>query len=395
MVEGYAMLNALSKDFSRNSNWEVVTILDKRLADNVTDLSSKKTMVVSSKSETETAFNSALREADAALVVAPETGGTLLKLTNEVENIGSAALLGSSSRAVGSVSNKEKAIRLAKSVGIPVPETVGMSADEEEEAIFRAAKDLGFPVVIKPQDGAGCNGVHVLNNRQDLSRALKTFDRDRAGRELILQEFVRGIDASVSVIISKSRHAMPLSMNRQLIKLRTPPEQSSYEGGYTPFDHQSKVEAMEYSRKIAESVEGLKGYVGMDFVLTVEKPVFIELNARITTSYAGLYRVLRTDRGKGAANAIIDATLNDELPSRTEVSGYAYYSRLPLKQDIRVNKDMIDVLSNLEYVESPPLLEEVGSQEAFLVSEGNSLEEASEAKLLNEKKFDKIARRFM
>jgi hypothetical protein len=393
--EGYAMLNALSKDFSRNSNWEVMTILDKRIAENVTDTSAKKTIMVSSKSETETAFNSTLREVDAALIVAPETDGTLFRLTSILENTGSTTLLGSSSRAIESSSSKEKATRLAKSLGVPVPETVSISAGEEEEAIFSAARTIGFPVVIKPHNGAGCEGVYVLNNRQDLDRALKSLGGDRRRTELVLQEFVRGIDASVSMIISKSRHAMPLCMNRQLIKLKTPEEPSSYEGGYTSFDHSTKNEALEYSRRMAESLEGLRGYVGMDFVLTEKKPVFIELNARITTSYAGLYRVLRIDGKKGVSNAIVRAALNDELPSHVEVSGYVYYSKLLLKPDIRVNKDMIDVLSNLEYVESPPLLEEVERQEAFLASEGKSLEEASEAKLRNEKKFDSIARRLM
>lgn len=184
-------------------------------------------------------------------------------------------------------------------------------------------------------------------------------------------------------------------MNRQLIELKPPKEVSTYRGGYTPFHHPLEREAFDHSRRIIESVEGLKGYVGIDFVLTEEKPVFMEVNARITTSYAGLYRILRTDGRKGVANAIIDAAMNDKLPSYVELNGYACYSKFNMKPDIRINKDMIDVLSNLEYVESPPLPENEGGMEAFLTGEGNSLDEALAAKSRNEKKFDMIARKFM
>jgi predicted ATP-grasp superfamily ATP-dependent carboligase len=143
------------------------------------------------------------------------------------------------------------------------------------------------------------------------------------------------------------------------------------------------------------AVPGLKGYVGVDLVLTEDNPVFIEVNARITTSYTGLHRVLRVQGRKGVANAIINAAINGDLPSHVEAKGYAYYAKFLLKPDIRINKEMIEVLSNLEYVESPPLSERGGTKEAFLVSEGNSLNEALEAKSRNEKKLDKIARKFM
>jgi hypothetical protein len=393
--EAYAMLSALLKDFSYNANCETFTALDRRIAQSIEPTTTGKLARIASNDELETSLRSALSEVDAALVVAPETDGILSRMTGIVEEVGNVVLLGSSSNSVRRFSDKKNAIALAKSAGVSVPETISVSVDEGETEMYDTARKIGFPVIVKPQDGAGAEGVFLVSNRDDLDSTLKIARGEKLGKRLLMQEYVKGIDASVSALVSKNGVPLPLSMNRQLIELKPPSEASTYRGGYTPFHHPLEREAFDNSCKIIESVKGLRGYVGIDFVLTEEKPVFMEVNARITTSYAGLYRILRTDSRKGVANAITDAAMNDKLPSHVELNGYASYSKFKMKPDIKINKDMIDVLSNLEYVESPPLPENEGGMEAFLTGEGNSLDEALAAKSRNEKKFDMIARKFM
>jgi hypothetical protein len=293
---------------------------------------------------------------------------------------------------VKSVSTKEKAVDIARSVDVAVPESISISTDESGAAVHSLARDIGYPIVVKPNDGAGCEGVRLANNREELSKALKIAGRERSKERLLLQEYIRGIDASVSVLSSRSGHAVPLSLNRQMVELRSPNDAcSTYQGGYTPFDHPLKSVTYGCARRIAEAIKGLKGYVGIDFVFTDEKPVFMEVNARITTSYVGLSRVLLTDGRKGVATSIIDATTGDSLPSRIGYRGFAYYSKFNLKPDLNVDRDMVDVLSNLEYVESPPFPNSQGGKEGFLVNVGESLDEASTLKSRNEKKFEQIA----
>jgi predicted ATP-grasp superfamily ATP-dependent carboligase len=392
LSEAYAMVSALLKDFSYNAGCEAVVMFDKKLAEVVEPLAAEKIAEVSSSGELDKVFRSILSQVDAALVVAPETNGVLSRMTEVAEDEGTPVLLGSSSSAVKCVSNKEKAVEVARSVGVAVPRSMATSADEGEATVHSLARDIGYPVVIKPNDGAGCDGVLVANDRQDLCRALKIVGRERSNRGLLLQEYVRGTDASVSILSSKSGHAIPLSLNRQMVELRSPKDRSStYEGGYTPFEHPLKSEIYDCARRIVEAVKGLRGYVGIDFVLTDEKPIFMEVNARITTSYVGLSRVLLTDGREGVAPAIIDAATNDSLPSRIAFRGLAYYSKFKLKADLKVDRDMIEVLSNLEYVESPPFPNSEGGREGFLVNVGKSLDVASILKSSNEKKFEQIA----
>jgi predicted ATP-grasp superfamily ATP-dependent carboligase len=396
LCEAYAMLNSLVKDFSLNAGCETFTVLDRRILEEASPADASVISKVSSSIELDKAFKSALSEVDGALIVAPETNGILSRLTAIVEDTDGICLLGSSSKAIECTSNKENTIAIAKSMGITVPETVSTSTDEGENSVYSQAQDIGFPVVIKPTEGAGCEGVFVINSRQDLAKSLKILGAEKTRRSLLIQEYVKGTDASVSILSSSGGSPVALSLNRQIIELRSPNNHAStYEGGYTPFDHALKSKAFECARKVVSAVPGLKGYVGVDLVLTEDNPVFIEVNARITTSYTGLYRVLRVQGRKGTANAIINAVMNNDLPSHVEVKGCAYYAKSHLKPDIAINKEMIDVLSNLEYVESPPVTEQGRGKDVFLVSEGNSLNEALEAKSRNERKLDKIARRFM
>ena len=390
--EAYAMLSALLKDFSYNAGCEPTVMFDKKLASLIEPLAAKNIMKVSSVGEHERVFMSALSQADAALLVAPETEGILPKMTQLAEDEGNATLLGSSSGAVKFASDKEKAIELARSSGVAVPRSITTSADENEATVNSLARDIGYPVVIKPNDGAGCEGVLAAKDRQDIERALKIAGRGRSKRRLLVQEYVRGTDASVSMLSSMAGNALPLSLNRQTVELRTPEgEDSTYSGGYTPFEHPMKSETFDCARKIIEAIKGSKGYTGIDFVLTDEKPVFMEVNARITTSYAGLYRVMVADGREGIAPAIIDAAADNSLPSQIAFRGIACYSKFKFKADLKVDRDMVDVLSNLEYVESPPFPNMEGGNEGFLVNVGKSLDEALTLRSRNEKKFEQIA----
>nr|MDO8133202.1 ATP-grasp domain-containing protein [Candidatus Njordarchaeum guaymaensis] len=374
---------------------ETITVLDRRVAEDIPHIAANRMIIVSSSAEVKKIFRSTISEVDAILVVAPETEGTLYKLTQLVEDTGGATLLGSSSNAVKVASNKQSITRLAKSLGVAVPEMVSFSTDEKEDAIFSITKDLGFPAIIKPVEGAGSEGVYLINNQQDLHDVLRNVTKEGTKKKLLAQQYVKGTDASVSILSSRSGSTMPLSLNKQIIQLGSPKDQGSrYEGGYTPFDHPLRTKAFESASKIVKAVKGLKGYIGIDFILTEDKPVLMEVNTRVTTSYTGLYRVLHRNGSKGVAHAIIGAMIKDKLPPSVAFGGYAYYSKLKLSPDLKLSKDLIREISSLECVESPAFPEQQEEKEVFLVTVSNSLNEALKAKSLNEEKVKRIIARY-
>jgi predicted ATP-grasp superfamily ATP-dependent carboligase len=108
------------------------------------------------------------------------------------------------------------------------------------------------------------------------------------GGPLVMQPFVHGRAASVSLIADGHR-AVPMAVNAQRV---TAAADFSYHGGSTPFDHPLAEAAAIAASRTCAAIPGLRGYVGVDLVLTDSAPVVIEVNPRLTTSYLGLRAVI-------------------------------------------------------------------------------------------------------
>lgn len=212
-------------------------------------------------------FDHLLPDVDAVWLIAPETRRCLEHLAARVERRG-LSLLGSSPAAIRHASDKSRLPRLLRRAGIPHPPTRVLRGAADVEAI-------GFPAVIKPALGAGCEGVTLLRH----PRALR-----RGPDRLLVQAHVPGIPASVS-LLANGRDAVPLAVNRQIVSGRS---RLAYAGGVTPFDHPLAARAAEHARSACRAIPGLRGYVGVDVVLGDAEAWVIEINPRLTTSYLGL-----------------------------------------------------------------------------------------------------------
>jgi len=76
---------------------------------------------------------------------------------------------GSAMRALGS---KLEARALAAAHGVPV--TPGSGALEDPEEAVRAARQIGFPVIVKPSGGGGGIGMRVVEREEDLRPAIES-----------------------------------------------------------------------------------------------------------------------------------------------------------------------------------------------------------------------------
>ncbi len=184
-----------------------------------------------------------LEKSDFALVIAPETDWNLLKLTKIVEER-EVPNLGSSSEAIAITSDKWTLYQKLKGK-VEMPKT--------------SLKPIDPPFIIKPRVSCGGEGIRIADNVPD---------------GYIAQEFIKGIDLSVSLIVGDSVEV--LSINRQII------ESFRYKGAIVPFDFREDV--VETALKAVESIKGLFGYVGVDVILSNDEEVFVvDINARITT----------------------------------------------------------------------------------------------------------------
>jgi hypothetical protein len=254
------------------------------------------------------AVRQALREADAALIVAPERGGALLRLTRALESSG-AVNLGASSRAVRIASDKWLTHRALAQAGVPRPRAalapalrLGLTnAGLRAVANAAAACARGSGWIVKPRDGYGCLGARAVppapGNGRAALRALAGAVRSAAAhthlRNVLIEEQCLGIDASVCMV-GDGRRAVPLCLNAQRVARRAEPggsETLEYAGGATPLDHPRRRAALALARRAAEAIPGLRGYFGVDLILEARRARVVEINPRLTSSYLGLRRV--------------------------------------------------------------------------------------------------------
>lgn len=287
VAEGRAMRDAVIEDLLRLPGVGVVVIERRR------------------------AFHGALRRTDAALVIAPEEGRILERLSRAVEE-GGRLLLGPSAAAVRLAADKLATARCLMAAGVATPRC--------EAVPFASARRLlstwPLPFVVKPRDGCGCRGVVVVRRRSRIEEAVQAVSRATRRDDFLVQQYVRGESASVSVIASAG--LLTLGLNRQRLR---PGETPAYVGGETFYPHPLAPAAGKAARAAVAAVStacpGVRGYLGVDLVLGRDGATVIEVNPRLTTSYVGL----RLSIEENLAGLILGAAMGRALPDRVTVTG--------------------------------------------------------------------------
>ena len=324
LSEGFGMLRTITED-AKVAGHKVTNILDSRIAHFNPPLENEKILLVDSWRETENAIQEAAEKTDAAYVIAPETDDILKMLVKKIEK-GKTMSLNSNSKAIAKVSNKTRLQKQAKKIGLSTPETLTFkTTDNQENIIQELEKKIGFRAVFKPVNSVGCGELSCVNSKAQVVIAIAKI-ANQSNSRFIIQELVRGQPASVT-IISDGTNAVPISLNKQNVSLRNPKQDSTYNGGTTPFDHPQNGKAFATAKRLVESIEGLRGYVGVDLILTKKEPSVIEINPRLTTSYIGIRKILNIN----LAQTLIDSTLNHKLPTKQKTSGFAVFAKVKIK----------------------------------------------------------------
>jgi len=231
-------------------------------------------------------WKSCMEAADIVWIIAPETNGILLKLNRLAISCG-CDLIGCKENAVKITSSKSLTNQRLLECGIPA-----VKSNPLEQGLLPS--ESGW--VIKQDDGAGGNDCFIFNEVEEYERWAKKTNNTA---KYIQQPYVDGISASLSVLYT-DEEVILLSCNKQ----NTTRDNNSfiYKGITLDYFNRHEEDFREIAVKIAVAIKGLYGYVGIDFIITKEGPVILEINPRLTTSYAGLSQLLN----KNIAELIIN-----------------------------------------------------------------------------------------
>jgi predicted ATP-grasp superfamily ATP-dependent carboligase len=365
LSEGFGMLRSIASDL-KSAGHGVTVLLDERITKLNPKIEADCTVPIFYAKEPQKFLQSIAKINDALYIIAPETGGVLQSLVALVEGTDKVSL-NCKSKAIEKGADKTALYEKLEKFGF-APKTVILNLTDDlakTEQVIK--KKLSYPIVLKPADGTSCSGLSLVEDEKQVQGAIEKIKAESLSEQFIAQEFVEGEDASVSLLCNGEK-AVAVSLNKQTVTLAKPDGTSSYDGGSVPFDHPLKKEAFSVAEKVVESIVGLRGYVGVDLILTQKKPFVVDVNPRLTTSYVGLCRVA----GFNVAEAIVNAVLKSSLPTKLATNRYVSFSKINTKKP---SVDAFHKVAHLDNVVSPPFpLNETST--TLIIGEGESLQDS-------------------
>ena len=272
MHEGDAMITALSHDLLALDQ-SVSIMRDTRLPD-LAAHPLLHVIPVSSTQDYDQSWQDRLKDDEKMLIIAPETDAVLEELVIQLEATNKLHL-GSSSSAIRLFSNKLETAQHLHNHGIPTPET--MTA---ENWLINDVHLTDKQWILKPIDGAGCENTFKLNTLTMKQKLVALPERSR----YIVQPYIDGEAMSLSVFITNQAITL-LSINKQ--HMAEYADQLSLSHCEPHCNHLiTATDATALATKIHESQPGLWGFVGIDLVITSNAVWVIEINPRLTSSYA-------------------------------------------------------------------------------------------------------------
>jgi predicted ATP-grasp superfamily ATP-dependent carboligase len=381
LAEAFAMLRCITKDF-KAAGHTVTVLLDSRLSVLNPPLDADFMVPIFYPSEFELFLRCIAQINDAIYIIAPETSKVLEDLLNQIEQM-KIISLNCKSKAVGKVSSKSELYESLEKAGFLIPKTLVFERGISVELLKSRISEVGFPLVFKPAVGAGACGLSLVKNESQIDRALEKILAEPGDSRFLVQEFIEGKSVSAS-LFSNGKKAVPVSLNEQLVQISGVKEDSYYQGGVIPFEHALKDDAFALAEKAVSLFEGLRGYIGVDLILTKKAVLVVDINPRLTTSFVGLSTIASFN----LAEALLNSIISGELPKTTPFSGFSYFSKhCAQKLSIESYRETL----KLQAVISPPFpLEEAEISCSLILGHDKTVKDACLALEESKKQLDTI-----
>ena len=245
-------------------------------------------------------------------------------------NESGARFIGPSPKWIEAMGHKTKARELAARYGMPM--TKGSDVlPAQGDAILAAARDIGFPVLVKPAGGGGGIGMLPAKDETELLSAVER-SRSMAARgfgtaEVYLERLMeRPRHVEFQVLGDAHGAAAHLHERDCSVQRRN---QKVIEEAPAPGLSRGQAAAM------AERVTGVMRDMGYDNIGTVEMLLaadgsfsFLEMNTRLQVEHGVTEEVTGVDLVKAQVRSAAGERLADILPARIELSGHAIQARV-------------------------------------------------------------------
>lgn len=289
-------------DFARQKSLEVITSYDVRLPP---PGHVPQAIAVHPEDDVWEIWRNCMVDSDAICLVAPETEGVLSRLTEMAEALNRSGqnkmLLGCALESIKVTTSKFQTFRALRDAGIATLPAYWFADWQLLDFSLHPTNSW----VAKLDDGAGCTDSACFES----AAALAEWMQQGRTQTHIIQPYQPGIPASLS-LLCKQGQAWLLSCNRQKIQVQKngcTAAAFSFSGSTLNGLAQHWEAFDKIAQQVAAAFPGLCGYVGVDVIMSSSHQIHVlEINPRLTTSYAGL----RSALGCNPANLILNLFYN-------------------------------------------------------------------------------------
>lgn len=201
-------------------------------------------------------------------------GQTAIKLTDALLKMG-VPILGTSAADVDAAEDRELFDKILEDCNIPRP--AGKTVYTTEEALA-AAKELGYPVLVRPSYVLGGQGMQIAISDEDIVEFMNIINMTVQEHPILVDKYLMGKEVEVDAVCDGEDILIPGIMEHiERAGIHSGDSISVYPS--QSISNKVKDEIVDYTRKLASSLHVI-GLINIQFIVFNEKVYVIEVNPR-------------------------------------------------------------------------------------------------------------------
>ena len=240
-------------------------------------------------------------------VIASLGGQTAINLAEPLSERG-VKIIGTDCDAIDKAENRDSFEKLLKRLNIPQPK--GMAVTSVEEGI-EAAKQIGYPVLVRPSFVLGGRAMQIVAKESALKNYLKTAVEIDKDKPVLVDKYIRGKELEVDAVCDGKEVFVPGIM--ELVE-RTGIHSGDSISVYPTFSVSEKVKQtiLDYTKKLGLGI-GIVGLYNIQFIVDEKDDIYIiEVNPRSSRTVPFLSKATGYALADIATRTILGKSLKEQ-----------------------------------------------------------------------------------
>ena len=258
-------------------------------------------------------------------VIATLGGQTAINLAEPLRERG-VKIIGTDCDAIDRAENRDSFEKLLLSLGIPQPPGQAVTTIE---AGLEAARQIGFPVLVRPSFVLGGRAMQIVGKEKDMGDYLKTAVEVDEDKPVLVDKYIRGKEVEVDAVCDGEHVFVPGIM--ELVE-RTGVHSGDSISVYPSYSLSKNVKdtILDYTEKLGLGI-GIIGLFNVQYIVDTNNQVYvIEVNPRSSRTVPFLSKATGYSLADMGTLAILGVSLREQgITERYPKEKTRYYVKVP------------------------------------------------------------------